>query len=108
MDGRLALRVSLREKELWVSAAGGERRLSDWVRDRLNAAVTERGYEGQQKTPDVSASPVEVGASAAHPSSLRSVAAVFDSVPVSVVKGRCGHPNHGRLGWKCPGCREMF
>ena len=36
---RVALRVSLVEKELWVEAAGGSRRLSDWIRDRLNAVV---------------------------------------------------------------------
>jgi len=27
-------------KELWVQAAGGEKHLSEWVRERLNAAVT--------------------------------------------------------------------
>jgi len=44
-DEIVKLRVTLREKELWVSAAGGERKLSDWVRGRLNDAAEDGAVE---------------------------------------------------------------
>lgn len=40
LDSVVRLRLSTEEKELWVDAAGGSRKLSQWIRDRLNAAVT--------------------------------------------------------------------
>jgi len=42
----LHLRLSTHEKELWVEAAGGPRRLSEWVRDRCNAGLGEGEVPG--------------------------------------------------------------
>ena len=46
LDGVLHLRLSTHEKVLWVEAAGGSRRLSQWVRERCNAAVSEGDVSG--------------------------------------------------------------
>jgi len=46
LDGVLHLRLSTHEKVLWVEAAGGSRRLSQWVRERCNAAVNEGDVSG--------------------------------------------------------------
>ena len=42
LDVTIRLRLDAATKELWVAAAGGERKLSEWIRGRCNAALTER------------------------------------------------------------------
>jgi hypothetical protein len=109
LGARLALRVSEEEKELWVVAAGGERRLSEWVRERLNASLTERGGEVLATTRADEPSRAN-GPSVASPASNeggnfpRSVSAGFGMRKA----GKCVDPQHGRAGWKCKGCGEMF
>lgn len=39
----ISLRVSDDERALWVEAAGGQQKLSAWIRSAANGALTERG-----------------------------------------------------------------
>jgi len=86
---RVALRVSLVEKELWVQAAGGSRRLSDWIRERLNSAVTERDS-------------AEVGDAPAEP------VVVAPLPPRSVTAETCPAKDNHTAGQKCLRCQTTF
>lgn len=84
LGARLALRVSEEEKELWVEAAGGSQRLSEWVRGRLNASLTERDQsrEGSNGTLDSAVAAVPQGGG-----STESLSSPAFSAPRSVSDG---------------------
>lgn len=46
---KILFECSDREKELWVEASGGKRKLSAWIRDQLNAGLA--GEEDVEKAP---------------------------------------------------------
>lgn len=106
------VRVTAGQRELWLQAAGGKRRLSEWIRERCDAALTERDGTGSS-VERVSAEGRDADdvreAAGSIPAPLepsRSVSAVSFARPGAKVK--CEDPEHGRKGWKCRTCREMF
>lgn len=48
-DTKMQLRCTHQEKDLWLAVAGGEGKLSEWVREQLNAAATPKS----EKTPHI-------------------------------------------------------
>lgn len=97
---RVALRVSLVEKELWVRAAGGSRRLSDWIRDRLNAAVTGEVDVGDRRLGgDGQSLGVESTVVAAN---------VAGELPSPVTAATCPAKENHHPGRKCLKCQTTF
>ena len=105
LDGVLHLRLSTHEKVLWVEAAGGSRRLSQWVRERCNAAVTERGTQpnGHSLKPDV------VLEGDVPSESVEASPGGSSSVPRSVTAANCpaAAMSH-KPGTECPSCKTVF
>lgn len=52
----VTLRVEDAEKALWVEAAGGSRKLSEWLRSLASAALTESNGESARQSGPVRAS----------------------------------------------------
>ena len=98
LDGVLHLRLSTHEKVLWVEAAGGSRRLSQWVRERCNAAVSEaEGSGSNARVREASeGGPVDLAQDGVSPS-------------VSVTAANCpaAAMSH-KPGTECPSCKTVF
>lgn len=92
LDVTIKLRLDVETKELWVEAAGGERQLSEWIRVRCNAALTETGGTDAKATVGEQSRPCE-GAPApmritAPPVSVSAERSFRGPDPKSTKKGR--------------------
>jgi hypothetical protein len=100
LDAVVRVRVDPETKDLWVEAAGGSRRLSRWVRERCNAAVT----EGAAAVADSSIVVQPVAGSAVGPGRDED-----DRPAPSVTADNCPQRLLSHVpGTECPKCHTVF
>lgn len=118
-QAKVEIRLSQEEKDAWIEAAGGPRRVSAWARAVLNAAAHPDALEEivtagakvvveSQKTPLSTSGMIVAGSSKGRMADSESVGAGSTPAPAVRKSGECPRARFHRSGTYCGTCARLI